>query len=149
MDIDSRVRSIYEYMLNVVELSPEEIRLLKNAVHLLHEISPVDRPLIFKKMDDIISASDDLSWLVLVLKRNLDSIKRKISDIKSPAFTMLVRQGRPSTVAIEHEIRFSNKQLPDLEDKEKIVENILEYVVYVQKCLGDYSWVLIDKLKSD
>ena len=149
INLDNRVSMIYEYLLNVVKLGPEEIRMLKIAISHIHEVSPVDKPLIFKKLDDLNSASEDLSWLILVLKRHLSKVKHDIADIKSPAFTALVRQGRPSTVAIEHEIRFSNKELPDLEDKEETLKNILEYVQHVQKCLDDYSWTMRDKLKSE
>lgn len=148
-NIDDRVKAIYEYLLDIQNLSADEIRMLKRAISILHEVSPVDKPLIFKKMDDIVSASDDLYWVILVIRRRLNSVKADINVIKDPMFTALVRQGRPSTVAIEHEIRFNNGRVQELEEQQDTLENILDYVLHVQKCLDDYNWMLRDKLKSD
>lgn len=149
MNLDDRAKAIYEYLLDIMEMSPDEVRMLKKALSMLHEISPVDKPLIFKKMEEIISASDDLSWIVMAIKNRRSKIKKDIDDIKAPAFTALTRQGRPSTIAVEYEIKFTHDELSDLEESKEIIDNILDYVQHVQKCLDDYSWMLRDKLKTD
>lgn len=146
-DIDSRISQLYEYMVDVMELSKEELLMIKTAIKNIHEASPVDKPAIFSRMSNIITASEDLSWVKMIVVRKLDTLKTAIKKIKDPEFTMLSRQGRPSTQAIEHEIRFNHSDLSELEDKKEVLDNIIEYLEHIEKCLDNYQFLLKDKLK--
>ena len=147
LHIDSRLDQLYHYMVEVIELSSEEMMMVKTAIKNIHEMSPVDKPAIFSRMSNIITASEDLSWVTMIVTRKLNSVKSEIKAIKDPEFTILSRQGRPSTQAIEHEIRFMHSELLDLENKKDVLDNVLGYLEHVEKCLDNYQFLLKDKLK--
>lgn len=149
LSIDETSSKLYEYLLEIVELSPDELMTIKVALKYIREIAPTDRPLIFTRLENMVSASEDLSWVIMVVNRKLSEIKAKINNIKSPAFTTLVRQGRPSTQAIEYEILFANPELKDLEMHKSTLVNIIEYLNHIEKSIDRYIFVLRDKLKSD
>lgn len=147
INIDAISSRLYEYLLNVVELSQEELMSIKIALKLIREIAPTDPPLIFKRLEDLSAISEDISWVKMVVKRKLYSVKSKIDSIKSPNFTALVRQGRPSTQAIEYEILFNNKDLGELESNKDTLNNIVEYLEHIEKSIDRYIFILRDKLK--
>jgi hypothetical protein len=59
----------------------------------------------------------------------------------------LVRQGRPSSEAINSEVRWKNESLYDLEEDIRSVENIIDYLVHLEESLERYLYMLKDKLK--
>lgn len=149
MDVNDTSRELLEYLRDVIELSPDNIRTVKNCLAMIKELSPSDVPNILRKIEKLIDASQDMSWIVLVMKRKLHELTRELKVKKDPAYVMLVKQGRPSSAAIDAEIRFTNKDLYKLEDDIEIVKNIIEYFQKIIESMEKYSWLLKDKLGSD
>lgn len=145
MDLANRLSKIYEFLYDVVELQEEEIKDIKNAVNIVHEMSPTDGPGIFSKTERVISASDDLEWSIMKIRNSKSDLRKKINSIKDVDFTMLVRQGRPSTAAIESEIRMNHPELSDMEYNIDIMNNIISYLEYLRSNLVEYIWLLKSK----
>lgn len=147
INLDVMSSKLYEYLSDIVELSSEERMSIKLALKLIREIAPTDAPLVFKRLEELTSVSEDISWVTMVVKRKLSSIKTEIDSIKAPNFTALVRQGRPSTQAIEYEILFNNSKLKELESNKETLSNIVEYLQHIEKSIDRYIFILRDKLK--
>lgn len=147
MNIDLLDDNIYKYITDEMNLADDEITSIKVAVNMIHEISPTDIPLIMKRVSDLIVAEEDLSWTITAVNKVLIKLKYEIKSIKAPQFTLLTRQGRPSSTAIEYEIFFTNDKLKELEVKKDNIENILEYLRHIEKSLDTYIYLLRDKLK--
>lgn len=147
INLDNKISQIYEYLVDIIKLSPEEMRAVKSAIGAIHEMTPTDGPGVFTKTQNMISISEDLSWVISVITRKHHQISKEIKKIKDPEFVMLVRQGRPSTQAIESEIRFNNDNLVDMEEELEIIENILDYLKHVEVGIERYIWLLRDKGK--
>lgn len=147
INIDSRVNKIYEYLLEIVELSPEEIRVIKSAISSVHEISASDGPGLFSKLNNLISVSEDLAWVISVITSQQHEIRKSIKEIKDPDFVMLVRKGRPSTQAIESEIRFNHDDLVKMEENLEIITNIIDYLNHLELSIDRYIWLCRDKMK--
>lgn len=147
INIDNISNKLYEYLTDIVELSQEERLSIKTALRLIRDIAPTDAPLVFKRLEDLTAISDDIAWVTMTVQRKLSEIKSEINSIKAPNFTALVRQGRPSTQAIEYEILFNNSELKDLENNKNILVNIVEYLQHIEKSIDRYIFILRDKLK--
>lgn len=145
ISIDVKMSQIYEYLSEVIKLSPEELRAIKTAIGAIHEMTPADGPGVMSKTQNMIAISEDLSWVISSITRMHHKINKEIKKIKDPEFVMLVRQGRPSTQAIESEIRFNNDNLVNLEEDIEIIENILDYLKHVETGIERYIWLLRDK----
>lgn len=148
MDINDISKELYEYLRDIVELSPDNIRTVKTALSMIKTIAPSDIPLILNRINELIDVSQDLSWIIVMITRRQNEIKKDIKLKKDPRYVMLVRQGRPSTAAIEAEIRFSDKTLYDLDENIETISNILEYLNKLQDSIDKYIWLLRDKMKS-
>lgn len=148
MDVNDTSRELLEYLRDVIELSPENIRVIKSSLAAIKEQAPSDVPLILRKIERLIDLSQDLSWIILVMKRRFHELTREMKVMKDPQYVMLVRQGRPSSAAIEAEIRFTNKDLYTVEDNIEIVRNIIEYLQKIIDSMDKYSWLLKDKLST-
>lgn len=146
-ELSGRVSRIYDFLIDELGLSNEEVNNMKSAISMVHELSPTDGPGLFSKMNNMISVSDDLSWIISVIRNKCSEIRRKIREIKDPDFVMLVRQGRPSTQAIESEIRFNHSEINDMEQKLEIFGNITEYLQSLNNNVDRYIWMLKDKTK--
>lgn len=146
INIDTKVSQIYEYLVDIIQLSPEEIRAVKAAIGILHEVPPTDAPVLFSKIDRLISISEDLSWVISMITKKQHQIKSSIKKIKDPEFTMLVRQKRPSTQAIESEIRFNHEELTDMEENLDIIDNMIDYLKHLELGIDRTIWLLKDKI---
>lgn len=145
-DIISRVSNIGEYLKDKVDLSDENIDSIRNAINQIHQASPTEAAGVFSRMERLISASDDLSWVITCIRRKRNEIFKNIRSIKDPQFTILVRQGRPSTQAIEAEIHFNNKELSEIEEIYATLGNIDEYLSHILDLINNYNWALKDKV---
>lgn len=146
IDIDERVTKILEYLLDNTDIGESGISSIKTSIAIIHETAPTDIPIIFRTMDRIISASENLSWTVLVLRRHKYYIQMECKNIKDPEFTALTRRGRPSTTAIESEIRFNNSQLSALECQIDTLAGIIDYLQHIELCLDRKLWSLKDRI---
>lgn len=146
INLDTRMSQIYEYLVEIVKLSPEEMRAVKSAIGAIHEISATDGPGLFSKMNNLISLSEDLAWVISVITKKQHEIKKSIKIIKDPDFVMLVRKGRPSTQAIESEIRFNHEELVQMEENLEITSNLIDYLHHVEVSIDRYIWLLKDKI---
>lgn len=147
-NVDSRLATLYEYLENDIKLTSDELAIVRNSVGIIHKQSPIDRPLVFRRMEEIIEAMEELSWVILTVNRHLLKIRGEIKEIKAPQFTMLVRRGRPSTTAIEYEIMMNNDDIKSLEETEETIDNIVYYLKSIESGLDRYLWMLRDKLKD-
>ena len=149
MDINDISRELFEYLRDVIDMSPDNIRTVKSAIALIKEQSPSDIPLILRKMERLVDIQQDMSWILLVMRRKLHELIKDMKVKKDPAYVMLVKQGRPSSSAIEAEIRFTNKDLYKTEDDIEIVKNVIEYFQKLVDSIEKYTWLLKDKLSTE
>lgn len=148
LNIDELSTELFEYLKDVIELSPENIRTVKTALSMIREMSPSDIPNILRKIERLIDVSQDMAWINLAMKRKLHEMTREIKMKKDPQYVMLVKQGRPSSAAIEAEIRFTNKDMYDSENGIDVLNNVIEYFNKINESIEKYIWLLKDKLNS-
>lgn len=144
-DINERVNEIYSYLSEVIDIGESGKTVIRESLSSIKQISPIDGALLFSKMERIISLSDDLSYIVSSINRKRNSLESEIKSIKDPKYVALVRQNRPSSAAIEAEIRITVKDISTLEDKLKILDNVLVYLDSIQKSMDRYIWMLNSK----
>lgn len=146
VDQGYKIENIREYLKGIVEIGESE-SIIVNCLNSIREISPIDAPVAFAKMERITNLSDDLAWIISILNRKNNELKRSVQKLKDPKYVALVRQNRPSSAAIEAEIRLTNKDIVEFEDKISRLENVLEYLNHIQKSLDNYLWILRDKIQ--
>lgn len=144
MDQKSKLVTI-SVLLSDINLGNAEVKIISECLNIIREVSPIDGPLIFSKMERVISLSDDLAWIISILNSMRNNVRRDIMKVKDPKYVSLVRQNRPSSAAIEAEIRISSKDIIELETKEDNISIVIDYLNNVQKSLDRYLWVLRDK----
>ena len=145
MDQNSKILTISALISKSTDLGESEKKVISECLNIIREISPIDGALIFSKMERIINLSDDLAWIITLLNISRNALRKDIQKIKDPKYVALVRQNRPSSAAIESEIRISNKDIVSLESTESDLLIIIEYLNSIQKSLDRYLWVLRDK----
>lgn len=145
MDQKSKLITISTLLSDVSPIGESETKIISECLNIIREVSPIDGPLIFSKMERVVSLSDDLAWIISMLNVTRNGIKRDVMKAKDPKYVSLVRQNRPSSAAIEAEIRLSNKDIVDLETKEDNISIVIDYLNNIQKSLDRYLWVLKDK----
>lgn len=141
------LQELWEYIVENELLSATEIGYVKTCLEDITELSPADKPTLFRKMERVIEDSDRLSWCIFSVRQQYAKLNSAYRKIKDPEYTILVRQGRPSNEAINSEIRFRNDSLYDLELKLTTIENIITYLDHVELSLERYLYMLKDKLK--
>jgi hypothetical protein len=147
MNVGERVNDLYEYLIDTLTLSVEEVDIIKTAIRNITEIAPTDAPLIMRKISDLIVSSDNISWVIHIINRSIHINNRELKTIRDPSVVMLVRQGRPSRDAIDSEVRLGNSKIYQLEENISILENVLDYLKHLELSLSNYQWLLRDKLK--
>lgn len=145
MDQKSKLITISALLSSINPIGESETKIISECLNIIREVSPIDGPLIFSKMERVVSLSDDLAWIISMLNVTRNGIKRDVMKVKDPKYVSLVRQNRPSSAAIEAEIRLSNKDIVDLETKEDNISIVIDYLNNIQKSLDRYLWVLKDK----
>lgn len=146
INIEDTSKKLYEYLSEVVQLSETEMFTIKSAMRMVREIAPSDAPLLIKKINELISISQDLSWVVSVVSRKKHKIVTEVRIIKDPTYVMLVRQGRPSIAAIESEIRLNNNKIYKMEEDIEILDNISDYLKHLEQSIDRYIWLAKDKM---
>ena len=144
-----KTQELFQYISDHDLLSDTEIVFIQTCLDDIREITPSDKPSVFRKMEKIVNDSEDLSWCIFALKKKQSELQRDYRMVKDPFFMTLVRQNRPSTEAINSEIRTLHKEVYDLEDGLSMVEHILGYLDHIQLSLERYLYLLKDKLKFD
>lgn len=146
VDQEYKIENIREYLKDIIDIGKSE-SIIINCLNSIREISPIDAPVAFAKMERITNLSDDLAWIISILNRRNNEMKRSVQKLKDPKYVALVRQNRPSSAAIEAEIRLTNKEVVEFEDKISRLENVIEYLNHIQKSLDSYLWILRDKIQ--
>lgn len=146
INIEDTSKKLYEYLSDVVELSNQELYTIKSAMRMVREISPSEVPLLIKKINELISISQDLSWVVSVVTRKKHKLLTEVRKIRDPAYVMLVRKGRPSAAAIESEIRLNNSSVYELEENIEILSNVNDYLKHLEQSIDRYIWLSKDKI---
>lgn len=148
IDIDSKIQTISEYLSKCcIDIGDKSLDDIKTAISLLKELPPSDAPNTFNREQRLISVSDEISWIIMSLKRRKSIIDEEIKKIKVPEYTLLVRQGRPSSEAINMEILFKHDELNQLNNKLEFLDNLLEYLMSIQENISRYIWMLRDRLQ--
>lgn len=144
MDQNSKISQVGQY---VKDTSGEQgVEVLRTCLDILHQPMPLESGQIFLKLERITSSSEDLGYVIMCINTLKNKKVTEVRKIKDPQFTLLTRQGRPSTQAVECEIRFSNKDLYDMEQEIGILTAIEEYLRHIEKSLDRYMWLLRDKI---
>lgn len=138
---------LYEYIRSNNLLSEQEINIIKTCTNDIREMTPTDKPLVFRKSEKVTDDSQKLSWLIYSIKVKLSDITSNYKRVKDPEYTMLVRQQRPSGAAIEAELRFRNDTLYEIEKKIETIDNIIAYLNHLQLSIDRYLRILNDKLR--
>lgn len=148
MDTNTKASSILTSLSEFLDIGESGVEIIKDCLNTIHQASPLDAHVVFNRIEHIISLSDDLSYLILSINRKRTSMLRELKTIKDPQFVALVRADRPSTAAIESEIRLSKPIIKDIEYNISIIDDTLIYLNHIEKGLNDYSRLLRDKLNS-
>lgn len=129
-----------------IDIGDSELEIINTAIGLTHQVTPIDGSQLFARMESVVSISDDLEWIINSITRKRNTKENEIRKIKDPKYVALVRQGRPSSAAIEAEIRISMKDIRDEEELIQLVDSITDYLKFVQRNLDKYLSIL--KLKA-
>ena len=128
-----------------ITFSEDEFQMIRDAINTVIEASPTTTAGTCSRQERLTAASTDLAWIVLSLKRTRLRVDNSLKQIKDPQFVMLVRQGRPSTSAIEAEIRHTNDKVLALENNLQELDNLLEYMSNLEKNIDRKIWEMRDK----
>lgn len=146
-DVDSRIKIIAKYLQDNLDIEETDLKSLEDAINLIHQPSPLDGAGVFTRVERSISASDNLLWLVTMISNRRVLVDADLKKLKDPQFTLLVRQQRPSTQAIESEIRWNNETVAELENKLTTIDNILSYIKSIESNIDRYIWILREKAR--
>lgn len=146
LDINKKIEMITNYLGEVVDIGDISIDNIKTAISLLKEIPPTDAPNTFNREQRLISISDDISWIIMSLNRKKQILEEKMKNIRAPEYTRLVRQGRPSTEAINMELYMLHDDMNELNRKIEVLDNFLIYLNSIQENINRYIWMLRERL---
>jgi len=146
MMLNEKTKAIQEHISGIIEFSDRELDMIDRAIREIHEECPTDVPLLVKKSQSLILAGDDLYWVINVISRKHARMKSDIYRLKDPKFTALSRGGRPSSAAIEAEIRFTTDGVYKMEEDYENIGSLLDYLRVLSSMLDKYSWIIKDKL---
>ena len=141
-----KIDEIIEYIKSEIELGENEVNSINKMVSLIDDYVPTDLPLIFRRLDSIISATGDISWTLAILKKHRAKINAEYKQLKDPQFTSLTRKGRPSAVAIESEIRFNVPEVAEYEQRLEVLDGFIEYIEHLLKISDSMQWAIKDRV---
>lgn len=144
MNNKDKLQIIKEYIKGSVEIGERCNDIIDNCINLVHSQYPSDNAVVFSKLNNFISASEDLAYVILCIRRYKTEKEQELRSIKDPKFTILVRGDRPSTQAIESEIRTTIPKVAGIEQELMNINNILDYLSHIEKCLDRSIWSLRD-----
>ena len=128
-----------------LEIGESEMEIINSAIGLTHQVSPIDGSQLFARMELFIAVSDDLEWIINSIVRKRNEKENDIRKIKDPKYVALVRQGRPSSAAIEAEIRITLKDIREQEELIQLIDSMISYLQFVQRNLDRYLSILKSK----
>lgn len=128
-----------------LEIGESEMEIINSAIGLTHQVSPIDGSQLFARMELVIAVSDDLEWIINSIVRKRNEKENDIRKIKDPKYVALVRQGRPSSAAIEAEIRITLKDIREQEELIQLIDSMISYLQFVQRNLDRYLSILKSK----
>lgn len=143
MDVIDRLIEYIKF--SNITFSDDEINMIKSSISLIIESSPTTPASVFSRIERLIKASSDISWILLSLKRTRVKLDNALKRRKDPKFVLLTRQGRPSTAAIEAEIRHTDNSVLDMEAKITELDNLIEYMSNVEVNIDRYIRAMRDK----
>ena len=146
IDINKKIEMITEYLGDVVDIGDISVDSIKTAISLLKEIPPVDAPNTFNREQRLISISDEISWIIMSLKRKRQILDEKMKNIRAPEYTRLVRQGRPSTEAINMELYMLHDDMNSLNSKIEVLDNFIMYLNSMLENINRYIFMLKERL---
>ena len=141
------LKPLYEFLSENELLSETEMDMIQYCLNDIVETSPNDKPGVFRKSEKLIQDSQNLSWCIYSLRLQYDCLNKAYRKIKDPEYTLLVRQQRPSSEAINSELRAKFEELYDLEEKLSTINNIIDYLSHIQTSMERYIYLLKDRLK--
>lgn len=141
---NDKIERVIDYINSIVNIGDKCNDMIREAIGLIHQTLPVDNAGVFSKLTRFTSASDDLAFVIMSIQKEKDILELELRKIKDPKFTILVKAGRPSTQAIESEIRCTNPKVSELEDKISQFDNVLSYLNHVEKCMDRSIWIMKD-----
>lgn len=125
---EEQVNSIVEYVSSLVPLSEFEKSNVARAYRLVSEAIPSTKLLLGSKISEVLECKTNLMYI----KQRLLDEKRKIYiphiNKYNKLFTILTRQGRPSTESKITEIYAMNVDLQNSRDKLSDIDNLLEFL---------------------
>lgn len=146
LDINKKIEMIVDYLGEAVDIGDISIDSIKTGISLLKEIPPVDAPNTFNREQRLISVSDEISWITMSLKRKRQILDEKMKSIRAPEYTRLVRQGRPSTEAINMELYMLHDDMNNLNSKIEVLDNFIMYLNSMQENINRYIFMLKERL---
>ena len=137
-----RVSNIIKVLDHLVQLSDYEKQLVQEAISALHSTPSIQAARV-SKVEKMIKCSDDISYILLRLKKCLAQKKDEHDLVYNRMFTILVKKNRPSAQAIESEIYMSDQETYEkkkiLNDYEFMIEylnsilaSIAKYIIYLR-----------------
>lgn len=147
MELIERMEILREYFETKLNIGNKAFSSIQNAMTELKEKTSADVPNLISAEERCISYSDDLNWIILLLKRKLDAVRKEMNKIKSPTITMLINKGRMGNDLINQECLYLHEELYDLMDSENEISNILEYLQSLNDNLNKRLWIIREKLK--
>lgn len=142
--MNDKIDKLIEYIDDIVDIGDKSKNTLYECINLIHQTVPVDNAGVFSRLARCVSVSDDLSYVILSIEQARNKIEVELRHNKDPKFTILVKSGRPSTQAIESEIRFTVPVVAELESKLLHYDSILSYLNHLEKCLDRNIWIMRD-----
>lgn len=142
--LEDRIKELSSFINSFIDIGNSFEDSVESCIRIIHQNLPVDNSGIFSRMTKCNSLSDDLSYVILCIQNKKNEIDKSLKEKKDPKFTLLIRSGRPSTQAVECEIRATNSEIAELENTLLKFENICEYLYHLDKCLDRYIYSLKD-----
>lgn len=126
--------------------SEDEYQMIRSSIGLIIESPPQTAGAVFSRCERLTASSMDISWIILSLNRIRLKLENSLKSIKDPEFVLLVRQGRPSTQAIESEIRMSKDSVMQLENDIQEIDNLIVYFNSLERNIDRYIRTSKDKI---
>lgn len=142
--MNDKIEDIINYISGIVNIGDRCNETIKECINLIHQSVPVDNSGVFSRLSRCNAVSDDLVYIIMNVKKRRNIVESELKKNKDPKFTILVRSGRPSTQAIESEIRVTTPIVSELENKLSEFDNILEYLNHLEKCLDRLIYIMRD-----
>lgn len=124
---ESKVDSILNYVKGIVDVSDYELAMIRDSVRLITQEPPNTKLMVNSRIDEIVKAKSNMSYIMLKLKDIRRTINIPYTDFYNTNFMILTKQGRPSKAAIDSEIHALHSNCRDWRDRLSEIDLILEF----------------------